>query len=92
MDSMRPEDVLSAWRQRGFEGGIWVDPPGQVWEGYVHDTDELFQVIEGDVELELHGEKLRPVPGEEILIRARVVHSVRNLGSTTSRWLYAYAR
>lgn len=89
---MEPENVLAGWRRRGFEGGIWVDPPGQVWEDYVHDEDELFLVVEGSVELEMRGEKLRPSPGEEVLIPARVVHSVRNKGRSTARWLYAYGR
>jgi len=57
-----------------------------------HDTDELFMVIEGDVELEMDGKKLRPKPNEDILILAHVVHSVRNLGQTQSRWLYGYKR
>lgn len=87
---MTTNEVLSDWRRRGFEGGVWVDPPGQTWEGYVHPMDELFMVVEGDVELELDGRVLRPAPGEEVMIPARVVHSVRNRGRTTARWLYAY--
>ncbi len=87
---MTPETVLSSWRRRGFEGGMWIDPPGQAWEDYVHETDELFLVVEGDVELEMRGERRTPEPGQEILIPARVVHSVRNKGCTTARWLYAY--
>lgn len=80
------------WRARGFSFGVWTDPPGQVWEDYVHDTDELFMVVEGEVELEMQGRVLRPKSGEEILIPARTVHSVRNVGETTARWLYGYKR
>jgi mannose-6-phosphate isomerase-like protein (cupin superfamily) len=82
--------VEKDWKARGFSGGLWVDPPGQVWEDYRHDVDELFMLIEGEVELEMQGKKIRPKPGEEILIPANVLHSVRNLGRITSRWLYAY--
>ena len=28
--------------------------------------------------------------GEELLIPARALHSARNVGSTTARWLYGY--
>ena len=35
--------VERSWRERGFSCGLWVDPPGQVWADYVHDTDELRQ-------------------------------------------------
>ena len=82
--------VERTWRSRGFSCGLWVDPPGQRWEDFTHNTDELFILVEGEVELELQGRRFRPEVGEEILIPARVVHSVRNLGSTTSRWLYGY--
>ena len=82
--------VSSGWEARGFSFGIWTDPPGQMWEGYVHEVDELFMVRDGKVELELHGKKFFPEPGKEILIPAKAVHSVRNLGPTISHWFYGY--
>ncbi|MBI4369193.1 MAG: cupin domain-containing protein [Elusimicrobia bacterium] len=87
---MSPEKILENWRSRGFHGGIWTDPAGQVWEDYVHGSDELFMALEGQVELDMQSKKLRPKPGEEILIPANTAHSVRNVGGTTARWLYAY--
>lgn len=80
------------WNARGFSCGIWTAPPGQVWENYSHDTDELFMVLEGKVELEMQGRKLCPAAGEEILIPKQTVHSVRNIGHKTSRWFYGYKR
>lgn len=84
--------VEKDWKQRGFSCGLWIDPPGQVWEDYQHDTDELVMVIEGDVEFEFEGKKHRPKVGQELLIPAKVLHSVRNLGHKTSRWLYGYKK
>lgn len=78
------------WEKRGFSCGEWIDSPGQVWENYVHDVDELFMVLEGTVELEMKGDIFCPKREEEILIPANVVHSVRNKGKTQSRWLYGY--
>lgn len=78
------------WRARGFSCDLWVDPPGQVWENYVHAVDELVMVLEGQLELELQGQVIQPNPGEEVHIPARMVHSVRNVGGTTARWLYGY--
>ena len=80
------------WTFRGFSFGIWVDPAGQRWEDYVHEVDELFMVIEGDVELEMNGQRLRPKPGEEVLIPAKVSHSVRTSPVAGSRWLYGYKK
>lgn len=86
------QKVETEWKSRGFHGGVWIDPPGQVWEDYVHDVDELVMLVEGDVEVELLGSTHRLRPGEELFIPAHTAHTVRNVGSGRSRWLYAYRR
>jgi len=42
------------------------------------------------MEFEIEGEVHHPQPGEELLIPAGAVHSARNVGNTTARWLYGY--
>jgi uncharacterized cupin superfamily protein len=86
------EQTREEWRQRGFGCDFWIDPPGQCWEGYVHATDELVMIIEGTVEFEVAGVVSRPAPGEELFIPAGALHSVRNRGQGTARWLYGYRR
>ena len=86
------EEIAERWRARGFSCDVWVDPPGQVWEDYAHATDELVLVLEGRLELEFGGRLVRPAVGEEIVIPARIPHTVRNIGGTTARWLYGYKR
>jgi mannose-6-phosphate isomerase-like protein (cupin superfamily) len=88
---MNRRDIENDWRQRGFGCDLWTDPPGQVWAGFVHGTDELVMPVEGVIELEFSGRKMRPAIGEEVLIPARTSHTVRNVGGTTARWLYGYA-
>jgi mannose-6-phosphate isomerase-like protein (cupin superfamily) len=82
--------VAKEWQERGFSCDLWVDPPEQVWEDYVHATDELVMPVEGRLEFEFGGLCLRPAPGEEILIPAGMSHTVRNIGGTTATWLYGY--
>jgi mannose-6-phosphate isomerase-like protein (cupin superfamily) len=89
-DRLDRAQITKEWQARGFSCGLWVDPPGQVWENYVHSTDELLMIMEGALELEMQGKTLRPAIGEEILIPAHTTHTVRNIGSTTARWLYGY--
>ncbi len=89
---LETDAIAKDWRDRGFSCGVWVDPPGQVWADFVHDTDELVMVVEGKVESEIDDELHRVGPGEELLIPARANHTVRNLGRTTARWLYGYKR
>lgn len=69
---------------------MWIDPPGQRWENFVHDSDELVIVLEGELEFEINGHVTHPATGVEIFIPAGVVHSVRNIGGSTARWLYGY--
>ena len=82
--------VRSDWQARGFGCDVWTDPPGQVWEDYRHAVDELVMVLEGEMEFDIAGRVIRPAPGEEVLIPAGEIHTVRNLSATTSRWLYGY--
>ena len=49
-------------------------------------------VVEGEVEFEIDGVTHRPGLGDELLIPARAVHTVRNVGGGQSCWLYGYAR
>lgn len=90
--TQRPDTqaVSAEWRSRGFSCEVWTDPPGQVWADFVHDVDELVMTVDGEIEFEFGGKAYRPDPGEELLIPAGVSHTVRNLGKTTSHWLYGY--
>lgn len=84
--------VAADWTDRGFSCELWVDPPGQRWEDFVHATDELVMVLEGELEFEIAGQVSHPAVSAEVFLPAGTVHSVRNLGTTTARWLYGYRR
>ena len=90
MPAVNRQRVASDWAARGFSCDMWVDPPGQRWEDFVHASDELVMVVEGEVEFEISGETSRPEPGQELFIPAGALHSVRNIGAVTARWLYGY--
>jgi len=84
------ERIAADWAARGFSCDLWTDPPGQRWEDFTHATDEVVIVLEGDMEFEFKGQVHQPQPGEELFIPAGAVHSARNIGSTTARWLYGF--
>ena len=84
------DEIAKNWRERSFSCDLWVDPPGQVWEDYQHDVDELIYVLEGVLELEVFGKKTTLHKGDEAFIPARSNHSVRNVGGCEARWLYGY--
>lgn len=89
---MNREAIHQSWTQRGFSCDLWVDPPGQRWEDFTHPVDELVTVLEGEVEFEIDGVVRHPEIGEELFIPAGALHSVRNRGNSTSRWLYGYRK
>ncbi len=82
--------IAADWAARGFSCDLWTDPPGQRWEDFTHATDEVVIVLEGEMEFEVEGQGHHPQPSEELLIPAGAVHSARNIGCTTARWLYGY--
>ena len=84
--------LAKRWSEQGFSCDLWIDPPGQKWENFVHDTDEVVYVVEGCLEFEVRGLKQTLNPGDEILIPAGANHSVRNTGGVTARWYYGYRR
>jgi quercetin dioxygenase-like cupin family protein len=90
MVSTDREQIAADWAKRGFSCELWTDPPGRRWEDFTHATDEVVIVLEGKMEFEVEGNMHHPRPGEELLIPAGAVHSARNIGSTTARWLYGY--
>jgi len=49
-------------------------------------------VLEGEREFDVVGKVRHPMVGEELLRPAETMHSARNTGKTTARWLYGYRR
>ena len=64
--------IKQNWDSRGYSFGIFKDPPGQVWADFVHKTDELVVLAEGEIEIEIEGKSQRPQIGEEVFIPAIV--------------------
>ena len=65
---MNPDQIKEDWNSRGYSFGVFKDPPGQVWPDFVHSTDELVVLAEGEVEVEIEGKITRPQIGEEFFI------------------------
>ena len=82
--------VAADWAGRGYSCGLFIDPPGREWNGFVHGTNELVTVAEGRLEIEVEGQRFVAGPGDEIFIPKGAAHSVRNIHDATSRWLYGY--
>ena len=47
------ETVATEWQSRGYSCHIFIDPPGQAWNDFVHGTNELVTVISGRLQLDI---------------------------------------
>jgi quercetin dioxygenase-like cupin family protein len=83
-------EVEKKWKADGYSCDLWVDPPGQAWENFVHNSDEMVHLLEGNLKLEILGKEKILNPGEEAFIPAGARHSVWNIGTSEAKWLYGY--
>ena len=83
--------VERGWEARGVTCDLWIDPPNQSCEDFVHPVDELLMLLQGKLELEMQGRKFCSEV-EELFIPAKVSRSVPNVGGTTGLWLYGYKK
>ncbi len=82
--------VSQSWSQRGYSCDLFVDPPGREWNDFVHSTNELVTVVEGKLRLTIEREELIAEPGDEVFIPKGACHSVKNIHSAMTKWLYGY--
>lgn len=82
--------VYDEWHRRGYSCGLFVDPPGRQWNDFVHDCNELVTVVEGRLKVTVAGQGYVAEPGDEIFIPRGALHSVHNIHTGTTRWLYGY--
>ena len=87
---MHPEQIKKEWYSRGFSFGVFKDPPGKVWADFVHRTDELVVLAQGELEIEIEGKSQQSQIGDEVFIPANAIHTVRNIGQTNNVWYYGY--
>ena len=89
-NNMDQENIKKNWDARGYSFGIFKDPPGKIWADFVHRTDELVVLSEGEIEIEIEGKSKQPQIGDEVFIPANAIHTVRNIGKTNNVWYYGY--
>ena len=82
--------VATDWAARGYSCGLFVDPPGQEWNDFVHSTNELVLVAEGRLAMSVGDVSMIAEEGDEIFIPKEAVHSLKNISPGTTKWLYGY--
>ena len=73
---MNSDLIKRDWHSRGYSFGVFRDPPGQVWADFVHQTDELVVLAEGEIEVEIEGNAERFQVGEMVFIPAKEIWKI----------------
>ena len=68
--------IKKNWNSRGYSFGIFKDPPGQVWADFVHRTNELIVLAEGEIEVEKEGKAERFQIGGMVFIPAKEIWKI----------------
>ena len=82
--------VADDWQRRGYSCDCFIDPPGREWNNFIHDCNELVTVVDGRLAMRVAGKHCVVEPGDEVSIPKGTVHSVKNIHSAVTRWLYGY--
>ena len=84
------DEMSRNWAARGYSCALFIDPPDQEWNNFVHDCNELVTVAEGRLEMTV-GDQIDILEGgDEVFIPKGTVHSVKNIHTATTRWYYGY--
>ena len=73
---MIPNQIKQDWNSRGYSSGVFRDPPSQVSADFVHRTDELVVIAEGEIEVEIEGKAQRFQIGEMVFIPAKEIWKI----------------
>lgn len=82
--------VAREWSELGYSCNVFLDPPGQQWNNFTHTCDELVTVVTGRLRMIISDQSWDIVPGDQIFIPKGARHSVHNISTGPSQWLYGY--
>ena len=73
---MNSDLIKRDWHSRGYSFGVFRDPLGLVWADFVHRTDELLVLAEGEIEVGIEGKAERFQIGEMVFIPAKEIWKI----------------
>jgi len=76
---MNSDLIKQDWHSRGYSFGVFRNPLGQIWSDFVHRTDELMVLAEGEIEVEIEGKAERFQIGEMVFIPAKEIWKIIKL-------------
>jgi len=83
-------EVSRAWSERGYDCVVCTEPPGQDWRDVSESRDEMLAVIEGGLDVEMHGVRYVLAPGDEMSIPREAPYRLRNASTQETRWFHGH--
>ena len=76
MTTVIPDLIKQNWHSIGYSFGVFRDRPGQVWADFVHQTDELVVLAEGEIEVKIEVKAERFQIGGMVFIPAKEIWKI----------------
>ena len=76
MATIIPDLIKQYWHLRGYSFSVFREPPSQVWADFVHRTNELVVIAEGEIEVEIEGKAERFQIGGMVFIPAKEIWKI----------------
>ena len=76
MATIIPDLIKQYWHSIGYSFSVFRKPPSQVWADFVHRTDELVVLAEGEIEVEIKGKAERFQIGEMVFIPVKEIWNI----------------
>ena len=76
MATIIPDLIKQYWHSRGYSFSVFREPPSHVCADFVHRTDELVVLAEGEIEVEIEGKAERFQIGEMVFIPAKEIWKI----------------
>ena len=73
---MDSDQIKQDWNSRGYSFGVFRDPPVQVLTDFVHQSDELVVLAEGEIEMKIEGKAERFQIGGMVFIPAKEIWKI----------------
>jgi hypothetical protein len=80
-------EVSRDWQERGYGCTPFVPPPGAGRPGKMYERDALLTVVEGRLDVQMHGVDYVLEPGDELFVPRAAPFTLRNLRGDETRCL-----
>jgi uncharacterized protein YdcH (DUF465 family) len=80
-------EVARDWSDRGYDCSHQQEPAGQARRETTHARDALMVVVEGRLDVGMHGVDYVLQPGDELFVPRGAPFTLRNVAAGESRWL-----